>query len=503
MNDFEAAITEKAPDFWAFIDVSAWKGKRAELRAERLPAGGAALEKAEQSDTLKSEEPLYREKLRPQFHFTSRRGWINDPNGMVYSNGEYHLYYQHNPFGWSARNMHWGHAVSRDLVHWTELPTALAPHTFGDWVWSGSAVVDSANTSGWKHGDEETIVAAFTSTARGECIVYSNDRGRTFTEFTGNPVVTHAKGEGRDPRLLWYGPKNGGHWVMAVYDEDRDKPDPERRGVAFYTSPDLKQWTYRSRIGGFFECPDMFELPVDAGKNGTKWVLTAANDEYLLGQFDGEKFTPDAPGVKLPGDRGDRFYAAQTFSQTPDGRRIQIGWGRIETRGMAFNQMMSFPCELTLRTTPEGVRMCSWPVAEIERLHGRSWRMGPAEIAPGKPVRLDAEGDLLDVQATIEARTATAVELAVRGMRVRLDIAAGQVSCGGRSAPLTIRDGRVRVRVLVDRTSIEVFVNEGEIAMLTAGAFDGNGVTLTAEGAAAGVIELKAYEVRSAWDADR
>jgi fructan beta-fructosidase len=290
---------------------------------------------------------------------------------------------------------------------------------------------------------------------------------------------------------------------MAVYDEDRELREPDRRGVAFYTSPDLRRWTYRSRIGGFYECPDMFELPVDGGKNGTKWVLTAANSEYLLGQFDGEKFTPDASRVKLPGNRGDRFYAAQTFSQTPDGRRIQMGWGQIETRGMPFNQMMSFPCELTLRTTAEEVRMFSWPVSEIDLLHGKLWRIESAEIAPGKPVRSDAEGELLDVQATIETRTAAAVELAIRGMRIRLDFAAGRISCGERSAPLPIRDGRVAVRALVDRTSIEVFVNGGEIAMLMSGAFGGSGVTLTAEGGTASAVELIVHEMRSAWDANR
>ncbi len=504
VNDFEAEITEKEPDFWAFVDVSAWKGRRVELRADRLPAGGAALEKAEQSDEPKGAEPLYGEKLRPQFHFSTRRGWINDPNGMVYSNGEYHLYYQHNPFGWAARNMHWGHAVSRDLLHWTELPTALAPRSFGDWVWSGSAVVDAENTSGWRRGNEETIVAAFTSTARGECVAYSNDRGRTFTEFEGNPVVRHAKGEGRDPRLLWYGPKgSGGHWVMAVYDEDRELPEPDRRGVAFYTSSDLKRWTFRSRIGGFYECPDMFELPVDGGKNGTKWVLTAASSEYLLGQFDGATFTPDAPAEKLPGNRGDRFYAAQTFSQTPDGRRIQIGWGQIETRGMPFNQMMSFPCELTLRTTPEGVRLFSWPVKEIESLYGKAWRMESAEITAGKPVRSEGMGALLDVSATIEPRTAAAVDLVVRGRPVRLDMGAGRVSCGDRSAALTIRDGRVPVRVLADRTSIELFVNGGEIAMLVSGDFRDEGVVLMAERGTARVVEFTVNELRSAWGAER
>ena len=206
---------------------------------------------------------------------------------------------------------------------------------------SGSAVVDRANTAGFQTGKEAPLVAAYTSTGRGECIVFSNDRGRTWTEFSGNPVVRH---EGRDPRLLWHGPTK--RWVMAVYDELDGK-----RWIAFHTSPDLKQWKFESRIEGFYECPDLFELPVDGKRREKLWVLTAASSEYRLGTFDGRQFTPQTP--MLPGHRGNAFYAAQTYSDIParDGRRIQIGWGRIATPGMPFNQMMTFPCELTLRST--------------------------------------------------------------------------------------------------------------------------------------------------------
>ena len=202
------------PDWFAHLDVSAWRGKKATVRVEKLAEDAKALDLVTQADTIWGVEQLYREPLRAQLHFSPRRGWNNDPNGMVFADGEYHLYFQHNPYGWPWGNMHWGHAVSRDMVHWEELPIAIYPHKFGDWVFSGSAVVDKNNTSGWKKGDNELIVAAFTSTGRGECIVYSNDRGRTFQEFEGNPVVKH---RGRDPRLLWHAPSK--QWVMAVYDE--------------------------------------------------------------------------------------------------------------------------------------------------------------------------------------------------------------------------------------------------------------------------------------------
>lgn len=503
VNDFEAGLTDREPDYWVFLDLSAWSGKQIELRADRLPAGGSALDQAELSDSLRGVDPVYAEKLRPQFHFSSRRGWLNDPNGLVFSNGEYHLYYQHNPFGWSARNMHWGHAVSRDLLHWSELPTALAPHSFGDWVWSGSAVVDEQNTSGWRKRDENVIVAAFTSTGRGECIAYSRDDGRTFTEFEGNPVVIHTKGEGRDPRLFWYAaPESkdaGGHWVMAVYNEDREAPEPDRRGVAFYTSNDLKQWTYRSRIGGFYECPDIFELPVDEGRNGSRWVLTAANSEYMVGGFDGEKFTPELSAAKLPGNRGDRFYAAQTFSQTPDGRRIQIGWCRVDAPGMPFNQMMSFPCELTLRTTPAGPRLFTWPVSEIERLYKDTWAARDVPLSPAEPVRSAIGGELLDVSAAFDAGTVKAIELKVRGVPIRLDAINGQITCAGKSAPLPAREGRMSIRVLADRGLIEIFAGDGEVAMTLAASFAGDAVELAAEGGEARIAEFVVRTLTSAW----
>ena len=213
-REFEIELADREPDFWVFLDLAPFQGKHAVIQVDGLGADSTALSAIEQADQIKGAEDLYHEALRPQFHFSSQRGWNNDPNGLVFYQGEYHLYYQHNPYGWDWGNMHWGHAISTDLVHWQELPIALYPHQFGDWAFSGSAVVDRDNTGGFKTGREAPLVAAYTSTGRGECIVFSNDRGRTWTEFNGNPVVKH---EGRDPRLLWHRPTK--RWVMAVYDE--------------------------------------------------------------------------------------------------------------------------------------------------------------------------------------------------------------------------------------------------------------------------------------------
>lgn len=503
-REFEIELTEEAPDFWVFLDLAPFQGQAATLTVDRLPENSSALAAIKQADAIAGTEYLYREPLRPQIHFSSRRGWNNDPNGLVFANGEYHLFYQHNPYGWKWGNMHWGHAVSADMVHWKELPIALYPHQFGDWAFSGSAVVDAQNTAGFKSGAEDVIVAAYTSTGRGECIVYSNDRGRTFTEYEGNPVVTH---RGRDPRLLWHAPTK--QWVMAVYDEDTSIPkiadktrDREARaGIVFHTSPDLKHWTRRGRVGGFYECPDMFELPVDGDRAHTKWVLTAASSDYMIGQFNGGQFTPETP--KLPGHRGAGFYAAQTFSNIPatDGRRIQIGWGQMPSPGMPFNQMMACPCQLTLRTLPEGVRLCFEPVKEIESLRGAKKGWEKLALLPGENPLAELKGDLFDLDATFTPGDADKIVFTVRGMPVVYDAKKQTLTCQKKSNPLAPVDGKVRLRLLLDRTSLEIYANGGRLFMPMALTFDSSdkSLKLATEGGRATIDAMDVYELKSAW----
>ena len=490
-REFEIELAEGEPDFWVFLDLAPFQRKHAVIQTDQLPTNSRALLAIGQSDQINGAENLYRETLRPQFHFSSRRGWNNDPNGLVYYQGEYHLFYQHNPYGWEWGNMHWGHAVSTDLVHWQELPIAIYPHQFGDWVFSGSAVVDHANTGGFQCGKEPPLVAAYTSTGRGECIAFSNDRGRTWAEFSGNPVVRH---EGRDPRLLWHSPTK--RWVMAVYDELERK-----RWIAFYTSADLKQWKFESRIEGFFECPDLFELPVDGKPTERLWVLTAASSEYRLGMFDGRQFTPQTP--MLPGHRGNAFYAAQTYSDIPaqDARRIQIGWGQIATPGMPFNQMMTFPCELTLRSTADGPRLYFQPVKELERLHGARHARSPLILAPGTNALAGIQGDLFDVRAQFTVGSTGEVRLLVRGMPVVYDATKQELVCQNRRNPLRPVDDKVRLQLLVDRTSLEIFGNDGLLYMPMAAKFtpDDHSLLLTSAGSTVRFDTLEVNELRSIW----
>ena len=490
-REFEIELAERDPDFWVFLDLAPFQGKRAVIQVDGLAPDSTSLSAIEQSDRIKGREDLYREALRPQFHFSSRRGWNNDPNGLVYYRGEYHLFYQHNPYGWDWGNMHWGHAVSADLVHWQELPIAIYPRQFDDWVFSGSAVVDGANTAGFKTGREAPLVAAYTSTGRGECIAYSNDRGRTWTDFSGDPVVRH---QGRDPRLLWHSPTK--RWVMAVYDELDGK-----RWIALYTSTDLKQWKFESRVEGFFECPDFFELPVDGKPARKLWVLTAGSSEYMLGTFDGHQFTPQTP--KLPGHRGNAFYAAQTYSDIParDGRRIQIGWGQVATPGMPFNQMMMFPCELTLRSTADGPRLCFQPVKELKSLHAARHAWSRLDLASGTNPLAGIHGDLFDLRAQFTVGHTGEVRLVIRGVPVVYDAAKQELACHDRRNTLPPLNGKVRLQLLVDRTSLEIFGNDGLLYMPMAGKFipDDHSLTLTATDAAIRCDSLEVNELKSIW----
>ena len=492
VDEFDIELADAEPSFWVFLDMAPYKGKKATIDVGRLPEEFQGLAAITQADEVPDAANLYKEKYRPQFHFSSRRGWNNDPNGLVFHKGEYHLYYQHNPYGWDWGNMHWGHAVSKDLVHWEELPIAIYPFRYGDWVFSGSATVDKDNTAGWKKGDEDVIVAAYTSTGRGEAIAFSNDRGRTFTDYEGNPVVKHG---GRDPKLIWYAP--GKHWVMAVYDEFEGK-----RWIAFHTSPNLREWTFQSRTEGYFECPEIFEIPAGGDKSKTRWVVYAADGAYAVGAFDGKTFTPEHQG-KHRFNWGNCFYASQTFDNIPpsDGRRIQIAWGRSGHPSMPFNQMMNFPVELTLRTTEEGLRLFAMPVKEIESLHAKKHAWTNETLKPDANLLAGITGDLFDIHAEFEVGQAAEFGFRIRSIPVAYDAKAQQLACHGAKAPLKPVDGKIRLRILVDRTTLEVFANDGRVYMPVS-VFppgDNRSLEVFSKGGETRATTLEVHELRSAW----
>jgi fructan beta-fructosidase len=407
---------------------------------------------------------VYQEKYRPQIHFSAQKGWINDPNGLIFYEGEYHLFYQHNPNHRDWGNMHWGHAVSADMIHWKELPLALFPDEHGT-MFSGCALIDYDNTAGFNKGNTPAMIAVYTADSEEkqvQCMAYSLDKGRTWTKYKGNPLIdSKAKWNSkdtRDPQVFWYAPNK--EWVMVLN---------ERDGHSIYTSPDLKAWQYESHTTGFWECPQLFELPVDGNPAYTKWVMYGASGTYMIGRFNGKVFTPESGKYYYTAGG---LYAAQTFANIPasDGRRIQIAWGRIETpKEMPFNNLMLIPTEFTLQTTKDGIRLFSRPVKEIDQLQekGAQWQSLTAQQATDN-LKPYAKSDALRIKTTLKLSHATDAGLKLAGQNVLVyDLNGNQVN-GVFYSPQQLGSMEVTADIFIDRTCFEVFIDGGAYSFSTA-----------------------------------
>ena len=503
VREFDIELSDQ-PDWFAHLDVSAWQGRQAALRVTKIAEDSKALDLVSTSKKIWHADELYHEPLRGQLHFSPARGWNNDPNGMVFFRGEYHLFFQHNPFGWNWGNMHWGHAVSKDMVHWQEFGDVLAPDQFGP-MYSGSAVVDGKNTSGLGKDGQPPLVLIYTAAGNPtvQCIATSED-GRNFTKFSGNPVLKQITGGNRDPKVFWHEPS--GKWVMALYvhypsaeKDDQGKPR-EIHSFHFLNSPNLKDWTLMSKMEGFFECPEFFELPVDGNAKNKKWVLTDASSDYMIGAFDGQKFTPETP--KLKGHQGRGFTAAQTFSGEPQGRVIQIGWLHTVTPCMAFNQSMSLPNELKLRTTPEGPRLACTPVKELESLRAKSHDFGAITLQPdSKNPLASVSAELVELRAEFEPGAASEVAFTVRGAKIIFDTKKQEIAVNNVRAPAPLRDGKQKLIIYCDRTALEIFAGEGltYVPLPFQPKADDRSLEIKVAGGRAKFSALLVHELKSIW----
>ncbi len=448
-----ARITGGEPDYWVFKDMTAYRGRKVTLLWDG-PDG--ALERVVPADSIFGAAQMYHEKNRPQFHFSTRRGWINDPNGLIYHDGLYHIYYQHNPYEREWGNMTWGHATSTDLLHWQEHDDVLHPDRLGT-MFSGSAVCDSLNTSGFGTKMNPPLVYAYTAdNAQGEvqCIAYSLDGGMTLHKYEANPVIglstTWNPRYTRDPRLFRYGGRDG-HWVMVLN---------EGNGHSIYTSDNLREWTYRSHVPGLFECPELFPLAVDGDPGRILWVMYGASGTYMLGHFDGFTYTPVSGKHRYVTGT---IYAAQTFTDAPDGRRIQLGWSRIGHFDMPFHGIMLLPTELSLRTTASGPRLVSQPVAEVRSLLHPLYShqaTAPRQEVNGEIERVPA-GDCFHLSATMHLAYSTSAGIDLDGQRI-VDYDCNQNTLNGQfyaAQDPTSLD--LALDIYVDRTTVEVFVDGG------------------------------------------
>lgn len=482
----------------------------------------------------------YRERYRPRFHFTPEVNWMNDPNGLVYFDGEYHLFYQHNPFGIRWGHMSWGHAVSRDLVHWEHLPVALHEEN-GVMIFSGCSVIDWKNTSGFGTAGDPPMVAVYTGHREGnqsQHIAYSTDRGRKWTKYAGNPVIDIGERDFRDPKVFWH--ERTARWIMVV-------SLAARKALRFYGSKDLKDWEHLSDFGPAgarnkpnWECPDVFELQVEGRAGETRWVLEVdmgggsvaggSGGEYFIGTFDGTGFRSDHPADRvLWVDYGRDFYAPVSWSDIPkaDGRRIWIGWlNNWETclvPTKPWRGAQSIPRALALRRIEGELRLIQRPVRELRKLRGELSQLQNVAITSDSSALAGAgvRGSLLEVHATLDIGTAKECGLKVRQgdgeeTIIGYDVARKEVFvdrtrsgdvgfharfAGRHAGPLATTGGRIELRVFVDTSSVEVFANDGAV-VITDCIFpkpESQGAALYAKGGQARVVSLDAWKLRPIW----
>ncbi len=507
-QEFDCHLTVSGkPDFYANLYVAPWKGKKLELIAEKMPADSQAMKMIEQSDTMAQEDTIYKESARPQFHFSARTGWINDPNGLVYYDGTWHVFFQHNPYSTDWGNMTWGHATSSDLMHWTEQPAAIHPDRLGT-IFSGSGVVDWNNSSGLQQGDEKPLVFFFTyqgpSARFGKPITqglaYSTDGGKTFAKYEKNPIIPHIIGGNRDPKVIWH--PESKRWVLALY--------MDREDYALFGSKNLKDWEMLCEIKnlGCSECPDFFPLAIDGDKNNVKWVFWGGNGKYLLGSFDGKEFKRESE--PLTNKFGGNDYAAMTFSDAPDGRRVQLSWMNTwgdgsAFQGMPFNHQFTVPRELTLRTNPQGkVLLYTEPVKEVAAIRGKMTEVSKIAVKPREEILIPNRAELFDMEAEFSLDQPRKLVLDIVGRKVEYDAVEKWIALDGIRAPLDLSGKNLKLRIIVDRTSIEIFAQDGEVQICKVFRNPSNaafkGITVTSEGGNAAVENAKIWEMQSVWN---
>src|ERR1700678_71220 len=485
---------------------------------------------------------LYQEDYRPQFHFTPAKNWMNDPNGPIYYEGEYHLFYQYNPLGIEWGHMSWGHAVSRDLVHWEPLPIALSEEN-GVMIFSGSTVVDWHNSSGFCRGTGTktpsclvAIYAGHSEKLETQNVAYSNDRGRTWTKYAGNPVIDLHLASFRDPKVFWH---EGTHqWVMVTVLASQHK-------VRFFGSTDLKHWTALSDFGpagatgGVWECPDLFPLPVDGDASQTKWVLSINlprgagrgwGNQYFIGSFDGTTFSPESSAENpLWVDYGPDFYASTSFSDLPksDRRRIWLGWltsweyaARVPPD--PWRGAHSIPRQVKLKQFADGIRLVQQPIAELQVLRAPHTQVEHNSIVRESDVLKSkkVQGEMLEIAADISPEDATEFGIRVRegdgeetviGVDTKKQtlfvdrsrssgVSFDQHFASRDAGPITLAAGKsVKLHIFVDRESVEVFGNDGE-TVLSETIFPKQGtdeIELYSLGGRARVLKMDVWNLKS------
>lgn len=529
-------LAKSKVDYTVPLKIEDYKGKKVLLNVVTSQSRSSVREAKEDacwqnisvSDTFDTSN---REKFRPAYHHTPLYGWMNDPNGMFYKDGEWHLCYQWNPYGSKWQNLSWGHSVSRDLIHWEHRPDAVIEPDGLGMIFSGSSAVDRSGSAGF---GKDAVVAMYTSAAASQIqsLAWSDDNGETFTKYDGNPVLT-LDSEARNPNMFWDAERNV--WILVL----AHALDHE---MLIFSSPDMKDWTLESSFGrglgaqdGVWECPDLFELPVN-GESGKKWVLLCnlnpggpfggSATQYFIGDFDGKTFTSDTDDSgKVPTkwlDYGKDHYATVSFSDAPDGRRTVIGWMSNwqyapEVPTMQFRSANTLPREMGLFRAPDGqLYVSSTPSPEVDALRGALVK-SVSKTSLGSKARTYSIPELCEIDMEISPKKAESVEIELSnaaGEKVVMIYDAksdslsfdrcksGIVDFSQDFPAVTVSpaytDGdKVGLRIFIDRSSIEVFGKDGRFAMtnLVFPNSPYSRLSVRATGGSARLSDLKIYSI--------
>lgn len=484
-------LANRHVDYMVPLEIGEYKGVEFLLNVHSASASAICWREIRVADSF---DVTHKEKYRPLYHFSPAWGWMNDPNGMVYKDGEYHLFYQHNPYGSMWGNMHWGHAISRNLVNWEHLPDAIAPDALGT-IFSGSCVVDKDNTSGFGAG---AIVAFYTSAGerQTQSMAYSIDNGRTFKKYDRNPILTSNERDFRDPKVFWH--EKSSRWIMVL---------AVGQVIQFYSSPNLKDWRYESSFGsgqgahsGVWECPDLIELQVK-GSSQKKWVLICninpggpsggSATQYFVGSFNGKEFVNESPELTKWMDFGKDHYATVTWSGVPNGRKIALAWmsnwdyaNNVPT--LRFRSANSVPRDLSLFMRNGETYLASNPSPELLYLRGKEKKIAPFKVSSSHDITelltennggyeivikfknngadkmgvklLNSKGNevelcynLMDKNFTMDRRSSGVVDFSYKFIAAT-------------TAPIS-SSREYTLRLFVDKCSIEAFDGNGEFAM--------------------------------------
>lgn len=457
-----------------------------------------------------SQTPKETPQWRPNYHFSPLKNWTNDPNGLVYHQGQYHLFYQHNPYENKWGHMSWGHAVSKDLVEWEHLPVAIPEDSV--WIFSGSVVVDKTNSSGFQTGNNPCMVALYTADyhdgkKEAQYLAYSNDNGTTWTKYAGNPVIDLQMKDFRDPHVIWY--EKTQNWVMSVV-------FPKEYKVVFYTSKNLKNWTRAGEFGNqgevrkIWECPALVEMPVDGNTQNTRWLLFISTNgphekfegmQYFVGEFDGVTFkNNNTPETKLYVDYGKDFYAAIPYTDSPENKKILLGWMSSWQYADAmptfpWKGQMAIPRDITLRSTPSGLRLFQEPISTLKaKKDYLSFEKANFVLSKEKQISgmslFASNSYMVEVEFKIKSAKYFGLKIAqkkdekdnkkiLQETIIGYDVASKQLYVDRNKSGLIIKenfpstekaslkfeDKTLKLKVLVDKSSVEVFANDGQIAM--------------------------------------